>query len=326
MTSSGHVLALSGGIGGAKLALGLARILPPGMLTVVANTGDDFQHLGLSISPDLDTVTYALAGLDNPETGWGRRDETWSFMDALTEIGGETWFKVGDRDLALHIERTRRLRNGERLSAITADVTRRFGIATRILPMTDDRVRTMVRTRDGTLEFQRYFVEKKCAPEVTGFVFEGAETAAPHPGVLAALRDPRLRAVVICPSNPYISIDPILSLLGMRAAFKATTAPVIAVSPIIGGRAVKGPTAKMMAELGLAVNACSVAAHYGRLLDGYVIDTADNDLSDQCEMPVLVTPTLMKSLADREALARAVLEFCDAMRAAPPKQASGHRP
>jgi LPPG:FO 2-phospho-L-lactate transferase len=175
------VLALSGGVGGAKLALGLARVLPPENLTVVANTGDDFQHLGLHISPDLDTLTYVLAGLDNPQTGWGRRDETWSFMAALTEIGGETWFQLGDRDLALHVERTRRLKAGETLSEITAEVTRRLGIASRILPMTDDRVATRVKTRAGLLDFQRYFVERRCTPQVTGFVFEGAERARPQP-------------------------------------------------------------------------------------------------------------------------------------------------
>jgi LPPG:FO 2-phospho-L-lactate transferase len=192
--------------------------------------------------------------------------------------------------------------------------------------MSDDRVRTMVRTRNGILEFQRYFVERQCAPKVTGFAFEGAETAAPHPAILAALRDPRLRAVVICPSNPYISIDPILALPEMRAALQASMAPVIAVSPIIGGRAVKGPTAKMMTELGLAVDVRTVAAHYGALLDGYIIDSADNGLSDKFDVPVLVTSTLMKSLADREALARTALEFSDALRAAPAKRASGQRP
>ena len=325
MTVNGPVLALSGGIGGAKLALGLARVLPPGVLTVVANTGDDFEHLGLYISPDLDTVTYALAGVDNPETGWGRRDETWSFMQTLAEVGGETWFKLGDRDLALHVERTRRLHNGESLSEIAADVARRLGIATRILPMSDDPVRTMVRTSDGMLEFQRYFVERHCAPKVTGFVFDGAETAAPHPDILSALRDPDLRAAMICPSNPYISIDPILALPGLRAALKVTTAPVIGVSPIIAGRAVKGPTAKMMAELGIASDACTVATHYDDILDGYVIDAADAQLADELDMPVLVTATLMKSLADREALAKAVLDFADALSAVPAKRASGGR-
>lgn len=340
--TNGQVLALSGGIGGAKLALGLARVLPPGALTVAANTGDDFEHLGLSISPDLDTLTYALAGLDNPDTGWGRRDETWSFMETLAAIGGQTWFRLGDRDLALHVERTRRLRDGESLSAITADVARRFEIASRILPMTDGRVRTMVRTRDGMLEFQRYFVELQCEPKVIGFVFEGADHAAPHPEILSALRNPHLRAVVICPSNPYISIDPILALPGMRAALKVAKAPVIAVSPIIAGRAVKGPTAKMMAELGLAADVRTIVAHYGDILDGYVIDTTDlvrtvagqyGDILDgylintkgEFDMPAIVVPTLMKTLADREALAKSVLDFADVLRTSPAKRASGDR-
>jgi LPPG:FO 2-phospho-L-lactate transferase len=323
MTASGHVLALCGGIGGAKLVLGLARVLPPGALTVAVNTGDDFEHLDLCISPDLDTLTYALAGVDNLETGWGRRDETWSFMHALAEVGGETWFKLGDRDLALHVERTRRLRNGETLSAVTADIARRFGIESRILPMSDHRVRTMVRTRDGTLEFQRYFVEQQCAPEVTRFTFEGAAAAVPHPAILAALCDRRLRAVVICPSNPYISIDPILALPGLRSALRHASAPVIAVSPIIGGRAVKGPTAKMMRELGLSVDVRTVATHYGDMLSGYVIDLADDSVASELDLPVVVTPTLMNSLADREALARAVLEFADRLQVAPARWASG---
>src|SRR5580704_6896826 len=197
-TDDRPVLALSGGVGGAKLALGLARVLPPGALTVVANTGDDFEHLGLHIAPDLDTLTYALAGLDNPETGWGRRDETWSFMAALTELGGEIWFKLGDRDLAVHVERTRRLRNGEPLSAITADLVRQLGIGARIVPMSDDRVRTRVHTDEGVLEFQDYFVRRQCAPAVTGFSFDGAARAVPHPALLAGLNQLRLRAVVIC--------------------------------------------------------------------------------------------------------------------------------
>jgi LPPG:FO 2-phospho-L-lactate transferase len=323
--TASNVIALSGGIGGAKLALGLARVLPPGALMVVANTGDDFEHLGLHISPDLDTVTYALAGIDNPKTGWGRRNETWSFMQALAELGGETWFKLGDRDLALHVERTRRLKAGESLSAITADVARRFGVASRILPMSDDRVATRVRTRDGVLDFQRYFVERQCAPEATGFVFDGAERASPHPEILAALQDPGLRAIVICPSNPFISIDPILALPGMREALRSSPAPVIAVSPIIAGRAVKGPTAKMMRELKVPVDAVAVAAHYGDILDGYVIDGADAALADTLDLPVAVAPTLMKTLADREALANAVLDFAGALSTVPARRASGGR-
>jgi LPPG:FO 2-phospho-L-lactate transferase len=324
-TDSRPVLALSGGVGGAKLALGLARVLPSENLTVVANTADDFEHLGLHISPDLDTLTYVLAGLDNPQTGWGRRDETWSFMAALKEIGGETWFQLGDRDLALHVERTRRLKAGETLSEITADVRRRLGIASRILPMTDDKVATRVKTREGLLDFQRYFVERRCTPQVTGFVFEGAERARPQPQVLEALRHPGLRAVVICPSNPFISIDPILALPDLRAALAATAAPVIAVSPIIAGRAVKGPTAKMMAELGRSVDPLTVAAHYAGLIDGYVMDEADARAAAMLDLPVESTRTLMQSLADREALGRAVLDFADRIATRERRRTSGGR-
>jgi LPPG:FO 2-phospho-L-lactate transferase len=319
------VLALSGGVGGAKLALGLARVLPPGNLTVVANTGDDFEHLGLHVAPDLDTLTYALAGLDNPQTGWGRRDETWSFMEALAGLGGETWFRLGDRDLAMHVERTRRLRNGETLSGITADLTRRLGIGSRILPMTNDKVRTRVETHEGVLDFQHYFVGRQCAPEVTGFIFAGAAAAAAHPDFLAALRQPRLRAVIICPSNPFISIDPILALPGLRQALAASAAPVLAVSPIIAGQAVKGPTAKMMTELGLEVDPLTVAAHYDGLIDGYVMDDADSQMAAMLDLPVETTRTLMQSLDDRDALARAVLDFADRIAARTAKRMSGGR-
>jgi LPPG:FO 2-phospho-L-lactate transferase len=322
-TDERPVLALSGGVGGAKLALGLARVLPSGNLTVVANTGDDFEHLGLHISPDIDTLIYVLAGLDNPQTGWGRRDETWSFMAALAELGGETWFRLGDRDLAMHVERTRRLKAGETLSTITSDVARRLGIGSRILPMTDDAVRTRVETREGLLDFQNYFVGRQCVPEVTGFVFDGAARAVPHPDVLQALRHPGLRAVIICPSNPFISIDPILALPGLRAALAATAAPIIAVSPIIAGRAVKGPTAKMMTELGLAVDPLTVAAHYRGIIDGYVMDDADSQMAVMLDLPVETTRTLMQSLDDREALAYAVLDFADRIAARTAKRMTG---
>jgi LPPG:FO 2-phospho-L-lactate transferase len=305
------VLALSGGVGGAKLVLGLARILAPGCLHVVANVGDDFEHLGLHISPDIDTLTYVLAGIDNTQGGWGRRDETWSFMKALAEIGGETWFKLGDRDLAIHVERTRRLNSSETLSAITADIARRLGVSSVIVPMTNDPVRTKVHTAEGAIDFQRYFVERQCAPVVTGFSFEGAAQATPHRDILSTFRNPGLRAVVICPSNPFVSIDPILALRSLREGLTQTTAPIVAVSPIIGGRAVKGPTAKMMNELGLAVDAATVAAHYGDLIDGYVVDVADSALATKLTLPVDVQPTLMVSLADRERLAAAVLKFAD---------------
>jgi len=306
-----NVLALSGGIGGAKLALGLYRILPPGALTVVANTGDDFEHLGLAISPDIDTLLYTLAGLDNPQLGWGRRDETWTFMAALERLGGETWFNLGDGDVATHVERTRRLGAGESLSEITDDFRRRLGISVRLLPMSNDRVRTRLRTAEGWLDFQDYFVRQHCAPVVREIAFAGADVARPQPDFLAALADENLRAVVICPSNPFISIDPILGLPGVREALRACDAPVIAVSPIIGGKAVKGPTAKMMAELGLPVDAAAVARHYGDILDLYVADEADaNEVAD-LGVPVRVARTLMSSLEDREALARVVLETAD---------------
>jgi LPPG:FO 2-phospho-L-lactate transferase len=315
--SRGHdglVLALSGGIGGAKLALGLSRILPPEQLMVVANTGDDFEHLGLSISPDLDTLMYTLAGIVNPETGWGLRSETWNFMAALGVLGGETWFQLGDRDLATHVERTRRLETGENLSRITDDFCRRLGVQTKILPMSDDQVRTRVRTPEGWLAFQDYFVRRHCEPVVTGLAYEGASTARAQGEFLAALADPRLRAVVICPSNPFLSIDPMLALPAVREAFAACPAPVVAVSPIIGGRAVKGPTAKMMRELGLSVTAATVARHYGDLLDGYLVDHRDAGTLACPGLEVASAATLMTTLADREALAREALAFADLLR------------
>jgi LPPG:FO 2-phospho-L-lactate transferase len=303
----GFVLALSGGIGGAKLALGLYRILPPGALTVIANTGDDFEHLGLAVSPDLDTLFYTLAGVENPETGWGRRGETWTFMGALERLGGDSWFQLGDGDLATHIERTRRLAAGESLSQITDDFRRRLGISAGLLPMTDERVRTRILTAEGWLDFQDYFVRRQCAPAVREIAFAGASAARPLAEFLAALADDDLRTVVICPSNPLISIDPILSLPGVREALQSCRAPVVAVSPIIGGRAVKGPTAKMMAELGLPVGAASVARHYGDILDHFVVDEEDSTAMTDVGVPVTATRTLMETLADREALARVVL-------------------
>jgi len=311
------VVALSGGIGGAKLALGLSRILPADELLIVANTGDDFEHLGLSISPDIDTLTYTLAGLDNPVTGWGRRDETWSFMDSIGALGGEDWFKLGDRDLALHVERTRRLRAGQTLSEMTADVCRRLGIGPRIVPMSDDHVRTRVRSDTGWIDFQDYFVRQQCRPVVQELSFEGAAQAKPQPDIIAALRSGSVRAVIVCPSNPFISVEPILAIPGMRDALKQSGAPIVAVSPIIGGEAVKGPTAKMMRELGLDVSAAAVAARYGDLLDGYIVDHADADGVGNIRARVTIARTLMKSLEDREALARVTLDAADAL--APPR-------
>ena len=313
ISRDGTVLALSGGIGGAKLALGLSRVLPSGRLAVVANTGDDFEHLGLSISPDIDTLMYTLAGLDNPQTGWGRAGETWNFMAALEALGGEAWFRLGDRDLATHVERTRRLAAGETLSAITADLCRRLGVGPRILPMSDDRVRTRVKTDEGWLDFQDYFVRRRCAPRVLELSFAGASQARPQFEFLRLLDAPDLRAVVICPSNPFISIDPILAVPEVREALRQCAAPVVAVSPIIGGKAVKGPTAKMMAELGLPISAAEVARRYDGLIDGYVADHADVGAMSGLSVQVAFARTLMQSLDDRIALARAALDFADAL-------------
>ena len=308
------IVALSGGVGGAKLALGLSRVLRPEQLLVVCNTGDDFEHLGLCISPDLDTVMYTLAGLANPEVGWGRRDETWSFMETMAEIGGETWFRLGDRDVAVHVERTRRLRRGESLSSVTTYLCAKLGVAPRVLPMSDDPVRTRVRTDDGWLDFQDYFVRLHCAPVTRELAFHGADIARAQSEFIGALHDRRLQAVVICPSNPFISIEPILALPGVRDALVACKAPVIAVSPIIAGRAIKGPTAKMMTELGMDPSAGVVADRYSDFLDGYVIDHADMAEVVSIDAKVTLAQTLMTTLEDRDALARTVLDAAAVLR------------
>ena len=316
------VLALCGGIGGAKLALGLYRHLEPGRLSVVVNTGDDFEHLGLHISPDVDTVLYTLSGTNNPDTGWGRADETWTFMSALEGLGGETWFQLGDGDLALHVERTHRLRAGESLSSICAAFAQRFGLRARILPMSNDPLRTIVHTPDGPLAFQHYFVRERCAPSVTKITFEGTEAARPSPAVQRALADPALATVVVCPSTPYLSIDPILAVPGVRAAIEACPAPVVAVSPVVGGRAIKGPTAKIMRELGVLTASAAIGRHYEGLIDGLVLDHADAGEASNLAVPCLVTKTVMTNLDDRITLAQEVLDFASqldtrATRAAP---------
>jgi len=303
-----RVLALAGGVGGAKLADGLAQALLPEELTVVVNTGDDFKHLGLYICPDLDTVCYTLAGIANPATGWGRVNETWKALECVGELGGPTWFRIGDRDLGLHLERTRRLDAGERLSQITRDFCRVWGIGQKIIPMSDDSVQTWVYTQEGELPFQEYFVHRQCHPRVSGFRFANVELAHPAPGVLAAMREADL--VVICPSNPWVSVDPILSIPGVRPAIDGRL--VVAVSPIVGGQAVKGPAAKMYAELGIEPSALAVARHYGELLDGFIMDNLDvdqaGDVKESGVHPV-VTDTIMNTRQDRLRLAKMVLEF-----------------
>ncbi|MDX1514883.1 MAG: 2-phospho-L-lactate transferase [Gammaproteobacteria bacterium] len=320
---AGRVVALCGGIGGAKLALGLYRVLDAGALHVICNTGDDFEHLGLHVSPDIDTVTYTLAGVENPDTGWGRRDETWTFMRAMEALGGDTWFALGDGDLAIHVERTRRLRAGDSLSRITGDFARRFSITADLVPMSDDPVRTVVETTEGDLPFQEYFVRMACRPVVTGIHYEGAGSATPSPGADQALSADGLRAVVICPSNPFLSIDPILAVPGIREALTRCRAPVVTVSPLIGGRAVKGPTAKIMDELSIPATTSAIADHYRGLLDGIVIDDADASDAKTLSLPGLVTRTLMMSLNERDNLAKRVLDFADQLRKVPAGNSPG---
>ncbi|WP_129644499.1 2-phospho-L-lactate transferase [Peristeroidobacter agariperforans] len=304
-----QVLALSGGIGGAKLAVGLQRVLFPGELTVAVNTGDDFEHLGLAISPDLDTMIYTLAGMQNPELGWGRANESWNFMAEIERLGGEHWFRLGDKDLAVHIERTRRLNAGEKLSGITADFARHFGILGKVVPMTNDLVRTMVVTDEGTLDFQHYFVGRRCEPAVKGLAYAGAADAQLVPFVQEAVEDPSLQAIVICPSNPWLSIGPFLEMPAWRQLLVEATVPVIAVSPLVNGQAVKGPTTKIMSELQLEQSSATIARFYEGIIDGLVLDRSEAHLAPQISMATHVTATLMKTATDKQRLAREVMDF-----------------
>jgi len=298
------IVAFAGGVGGAKLAHGLAQILPPEGLTVVVNTGDDFEHYGLYICPDLDTVCYTLAGLANPETGWGRVNESWNVIENATKLGGPDWFRLGDQDLGTHLERTRRLKAGDSLSQITRDFCKAWGIEHTILPMSDQPVRTIVETEEGDLAFQEYFVYRRCEPRVRGFRFEGADRAEAVSGAREAIQS--ADAIVICPSNPWVSIDPILRVL------PKIERPVYAISPIIGGETVKGPAAKMYRELGIEPSAVAVANHYRGLATGFVLDTVDAQLNESVRglnMRTLVTNTLMKSHDNRRQLAIELLKF-----------------
>ncbi|MCC5794270.1 MAG: 2-phospho-L-lactate transferase [Chromatiales bacterium] len=310
MSHDEHWLLLCGGVGGAKLALGLAHELPPGSLTVLVNTGDDFRHLGLWISPDLDTVTYTLAGLVNPATGWGLAGDTFHCLEGLSRLSGPDWFRLGDRDLATHLERTRRLAAGERLGSITSDLASRLGVSARIWPMSDDPVATLLHTDSGLLEFQDYFVRRQAAPVVRAIEYHGASEAGPAPGLANLLKDPGLAGIIIAPSNPWLSIDPILALPGLRQSLADARAPVVAVSPLIAGQAVKGPSAKIMRELGLPPDAQGIARHYLCLLDGFILD--DRDEAEAAGIGLLgletvAAPTLMRSLDDRRSLARVAL-------------------
>jgi LPPG:FO 2-phospho-L-lactate transferase len=309
------ITALAGGVGGARLANGLAQIIdPPARLTVIVNTGDDFEHLGLRISPDVDTVCYTLAGLSNPVTGWGLKNETWEFLDVIRRQGLPDWFNIGDKDRQTHLERTRRLQNGETLTQVTQALCQQWGIQPLVLPMSDDPVPTIVDTVEhGKLGFQQYFVKHRCAPAVKGFAFPGHAAARATQQVLDAIHQADL--IVFCPSNPWVSLDPILMLSGVREALRGQQ--IIAVSPIIGGKAVKGPVAKMYAELGIEPSAVSVAAHYRDLLTGFVIDQMDEPLRGQiCGMGIacLCTDTLMPDAGRQAQLAARILDFAQQMK------------
>ena len=300
------IVALAGGVGGAKFVHGLAQILPPEDLTVIVNTGDDFDHYELYICPDLDTICYTLAGLANPETGWGRANETWHVIENASRLGGPAWFRLGDQDLGTHLERTRRLKEGATLSQFTRDFCKAWGIEQTILPMSDQPVRTIVETEEGDLAFQEYFVQRRCEPRVTGFRFEGAQIAEPAPGTREAIQS--TDAVIICPSNPWVSIDPILRVI------KNVEKPVVAISPIIGGQTVKGPAAKMYRELGIEPSALAVARHYCDLATAFVFDQVDHELESEIRrlgMNTLVTNTLMTSHDNRKRLAADVLNFME---------------
>ena len=304
------VVALAGGVGGAKLAYGLAQIVPAEDLTIIVNTGDDFEHLGLHIAPDLDTVMYTLAEVANPVTGWGVKGESWNAMAAMARYGGPTWFQLGDRDLATHLLRSKWLREGYPYNWVTKELSRRLGVRCALLPMSEQPVRTIIQTAGGELAFQEYFVKERWQPVVTGIRFEGAEEAQPSREVISAIRE--ADAIIFCPSNPLISIDPILSMPSLRRIIAASRAPKIAVSPIVGGTALKGPAAKIMGELDMEVSPLGVARHLGEVLTGFVIDHVDEPFQDALTdlgLRTLVTATVMNHNNERVRLADEILQF-----------------
>jgi len=302
-----RVVALAGGVGGAKLATGLQAALPAGALTVIVNTGDDFEHWGLTICPDLDTVTYNLSHLQNPAMGWGRDQDTFHLLHAMSELGGEDWFRLGDRDLALHLRRSEWLRQGLRLTEVTDRLRRAFGLQTTILPMCDAPVRTLVHTDEGDLPFQHYFVRRRCEPLLIDLSFVGVEAAHVSDEVTRALA--RADLIIFCPSNPYLSIDPILSVPGLRQTLRRVNVPKVAVSPIVSGRAIKGPAAKIMQELGVMSSPLTVVDRYDDILTGFVLDETDRAISDAVQVPTLVTDTIMSDRASKARLAEEVLAF-----------------
>ncbi len=305
------IVALAGGVGGAKLAYGFAQILKPGDLTVIVNTGDDFEHFGLYICPDLDTVCYSLANLADPSTGWGREDDSYRTFEEAKKIGGPGWFKIGDKDLGTHLERTRRLKAGQKLSEITRNFCRSWGVNSQILPMTDDKVATTLLTADREeLSFQEYFVHQKCQPIIESIKFSGIEKAEPAPIVIDSIKDANL--VVICPSNPWVSIDPILNVQGIRKALLEKK--VIALSPIIQGKALKGPAAKMFSELGIEPSAEAVVNHYRGLIRGFVFDKLDLNLKSKIDRTGIIsytTDTILRNKSEKIQMAKEIIKFSE---------------
>ena len=309
-TTQGLVLALAGGVGGAKLALGLTRVLPPERLVIVVNTGDDEEFHGLHVSPDLDTMTYTLSGLYNQETGWGMSGDSFNTLGMLNRLGSDTWFNLGDLDFAMHIRRTELLRRGATLSEVTAELTGRLGIQHSVVPMSDDPVRTVLDTDAGTLAMQEYFVRYRAEPKVNAIRYVGAAAAKPSPAFAKALQESE--TIIFCPSNPYLSVAPIMAIPGVRDAIAARPSNRIAVSPIVGGAAVRGPAGKIMAELGGTVSSVGVAREYRDLCDILVVDSQDADLADDISyegIHPVVTNTIMNNDADKIALAKSVLEL-----------------
>jgi LPPG:FO 2-phospho-L-lactate transferase len=296
-------LALSGGVGGAKLVAGLAQVLPADSLIVAVNVGDDFEHLGLTICPDLDTVLYTLAGVVHPQQGWGRVDESWNVLEEIRRLGGESWFALGDRDIALHLLRRQLLQQGFTLSQASVEISRRLGVAIAVVPVSDQPLRTLVATDQGRLAFQDYFVRLRCEPQVRSLEFEGAASASLAPAVRAALESPDLAGVILCPSNPYLSVAPMLAVTELRDRLRTLKAPVLAVSPIVAGQAIKGPTAKIMRELGVQPTAAVIADLYADFVDAVIVDTADAALA-AADGRFVAAPTVMKTLEQKTALAR----------------------
>lgn len=308
--SEPFVLALAGGVGGGKFARGLTGVLPPERLAIVVNTADDFEHLGLTICADIDSVLYAIADMNDPVRGWGLANETWNFMDGLRRLSAPDWFQLGDRDLATHVLRTQALASGQSLSEVTAMLAGRLGIRHAVAPMCEQPVRSVVLTDRGRLDFQDYLVKQQCKPAFRGVEFQGASSATMSTTLDDALR--RAGVILFAPSNPFVSIDPILAVPGVRARLVESRAPVVAVSPIVGGAAIKGPLAKIMQELGREPSTLEVARHYGALVNGWIVDDTDRDSVPALEamgMRVRVTGTIMRSSEDKERLAREALAF-----------------